>query len=84
MNIVIVELRNEILASESPANVSVDDLNLKHPQGTIFVSQDSGESWFVINRGSPVKGTRFSSRPRAFDYPKTLLPEIVRLAAMIC
>lgn len=83
MNIVVVELRNEILAAENPEKVSVDDLNAKYPKGTIFVSQDTGASWYVVNRGSPVLNMKFSSRPRAIEYPNNLLPEIVRLAAMI-
>ena len=83
MNIVIVELRNEILASDSPVNISVDALTLKYPKGTIYINYGDSKSWYVVNRGSPVKGTRFSSSPRAYEIPNVSLPEIVRLASMM-
>lgn len=83
MNVVIVELQGEIIASENPAKVSVDDLNVKYPKGTIFFTLEGEKDWYVINRGSPVKGMYFNTRAKAFNFPTESLPEIVRLAAMI-
>jgi len=81
---VIVELRGEILASESYTRLELEALCAKYPQGTIYATNDSGESWSVLNRGSPVAISRFGGRPRLFGCPKGSLPEIVRLAAMFC